>query len=119
MNRAATIARFGASYTVTRKAATTYTAGRAVAGATDAPITIVASVQPVTGRELKALPEGRRAEDVRILFTTTELRTESPAGAADQVTIGGELYEVFQVKPWTAHGGTHYEVLAARQGPVP
>lgn len=106
--------RTATSYTVTRAGAGTYTAGRYVA-ASPSTFTITASVQPVTGRELLALPEGQRAEDLRVLYTATALRTRDANGAADSIAIGGENYTVIRVETWSGVTAGHYRVTVARQ----
>lgn len=97
------------TYTITRTAADTYTDGLRTAGATST-FTIDASIQPVTGRKLLALPEARRTQDIRVLWTATAL------AVADKITIAGELYEVFEV---VTHGvlstTPFYCVYCARQ----
>ncbi len=86
------------SYTVTRRVAATYdTSGVRVAGASST-LSITASVQNISGRDLKSLPEGQHADDMRVLFTTTELRTRTPAYDADRVAIDGEAFEVVKVR---------------------
>lgn len=98
------------SYTRTRYAAGTTVDGLYTAGAAST-ATIDASVQPVRGAELQSLPEGRHADDSRVVYTESELRV-SPV--PDRVTIGGEAFEVFKVEPWTAHGVTYYRALVSR-----
>jgi hypothetical protein len=105
------IATHGSSYTVTRRATGAYASGIWVDGATST-ITIRAHVQPVTGRDLKTLPEGQRTEDARIVYTTTELK--ATAGGPDSIAIGGEAYEVIKVETWSGLGGTHYRAVVAR-----
>jgi hypothetical protein len=103
------------TYTVTRRAAETDdTHGRRVAGATST-LSIVASIQPMSGRDLQGLPEGQRSDENVTIYTTTFLTTRSPTNAPDLVTFGGEPYEVFRVETWVAFGRTHYRAYAARR----
>lgn len=106
------IAVHGSAYTVTRRAAGAYASGIWADGSTST-FSITAHVQPVTGRDLKTLPEGQRAEDSRIVYTTTELR--ATAGGPDSISIGGEAYEVTRVETWSGLGGTHYRAIVHRQ----
>lgn len=79
-------------------------------------LTIVASVQPVSGRELERLSELYRAKEAQVLFTKTELRTADASGAPDIVTIRGEPWQVSNVQRW-AELGNFYKAtvtLAAR-----
>lgn len=96
------------TYTRTRYAADTITNGVASRGAPST-ASIVASVQPVTGADLQALPEGRRADEVKVAFSLSELRVK------DRLTIGGEPYEVDKVETWQAFGETHYRALVSRR----
>lgn len=107
--------RTAAEYTVTRTATGGYSAGRYTAGAAST-LTIVAVVEPFGGREIKVLPEGQFAEDVRVLYTATELLTMSATVVPDSVSIDGENYSVFRINgPWILRGREHYEVYVARQ----
>lgn len=59
----------------------------------DVPFTtdpIYTSVQPITGEELKDLPEGQRTEDSWYVWTTTLLLARSDANDPD-VLVGGNL----------------------------
>ena len=111
MSLTGVIARFKTGdYTVTRSANGTYVNGRLVAGAPST-FSIEASIQPVTGRELQALPEAYHGEEVKVIYTVTELLA---APTPDVVTIDGEAWEVFKCQRWQAFGGTHYRAHAAR-----
>ena len=106
------------TYTLTRTTAGTYTAGRFVAG-TATTSTIRACVQPLRGRDLLSLPEGRRGDDTRVVYTTTLLRVVTPSGAADKVTIDGEVFEVVHVAPWNEpQSDTYCRALVARTTPT-
>jgi hypothetical protein len=105
------------TYTVTRTAAGTRTLGRYTPGASST-FSIDASVQPVTGRALQALPEGHRAEETRLVLTTTEIRTRTPTNEADTISIDSESWAVVKVERWDAFGGTHYRAFVARQANV-
>lgn len=98
-------------YTVTRRAAPSFSAGEAVAGSTSTFTTGDASLQPASAQTLKVLPEGVHAEGVADLWTTTELRA---VPVPDVVTIGGEAWRVIRVQTHTGMGGTHYVVGLAR-----
>lgn len=116
MSLRAIIARHGSAYTYARAAAGTYTAGRYVAAAEATPVAFVAVVQPVSGRMLEALPEGQSAEDTRVAYTLTALRTRTPAGAGDIVNYKGERWAVIKVDEHEGlSGAPHYVCLIARQ----
>lgn len=60
------------------------------------PATFRGSVQPLPGRERELLPEGLRARDAVVIYTTTTLRTaEAGTGILeDLVSIDGASYAV-------------------------
>lgn len=105
------------TYSVSRRASGSFTQGRYTPG-TLALLTITASVQPVRGRDLRVLPEGQRAEDTRVVYTTTELRTRTDSTEPDRVSIGGEPFNVFRVEKWDAFGTTHYRAFVALVKPT-
>lgn len=65
------------AYTVTRtaSAATVDDAGHTIPPATTTIPGVIGSVQPVSGRDLRDLKEGQRADDLRWFFTETPLYT--------------------------------------------
>lgn len=105
---------YTASYTVTRTAAGTTTKGRYTPGSTSTP-SIVASVQPLTGRELQILPTLEHGEERRKLYTTTELYARVPGYEADTVSIGGEDWKVIKVEKHTGFGATYYKAIVSRK----
>lgn len=65
------------------------------------PFTIVASVQPLKPADLQLLPEARRQNKARKLFTNDTLYCfGNSAFNPDQVTIDGELFEVIAEDSW-------------------
>lgn len=106
------------TYTVTRRAAHSYDAdGLLVLGAAST-FSIVASVQPVTGRNTVAVPEGYRGEEQRVIFTTTELRglgDSTAAPAPDTIALGGETWTIVHTEAWYGlSGAPHWRAYAAR-----
>lgn len=126
---------------VTRTQAGTRQHGRYTPG----PVTtfdILAGVpEPVTGRQLMDVPEGRRGDEIMKLFVDVALIAERPASTAgpgidpdvvaytgsdaDMIAIMGadEPWTVIKVDTWPGFGETHREVQIARapspQGKVP
>ena len=101
------------TYTVTRYNAGSWSNGVFTAGSTST-LSVDAAVQPIPqGRKLVVGPEGQTANDLRSLWTSTELR--ATAGTPDSVSIGGETWKVFEVETWTGLGETHYCAFVARQ----
>ena len=107
------------AYTITRSDAETWALGRATA---DASPTVIAgvpmSIQPVTGRALRAMPEGAHASETRVAYSQTELRARPPGASSggDQVTIDAETWICTKVSRWQAFGETHYVAYLERQG---
>lgn len=98
------------SYTRTRYAAGATVDGVYVPGAASTEA-IVAAVQPVSGDVLKALPEGRHADQSRVVYSESELRA---APVPDRVTIDGAEFEVFKAERWDAFGETYYRAVVSR-----
>jgi hypothetical protein len=81
------------------------------------------SLQPIgnLAQEIqKVLPSGVRMDDVRVLYTRTELRVGNDRTGieADNVVYSNpltgrdEVYEVFRVDPWTAlHRLSHFKAF--------
>ncbi len=108
------IARWGSSYTVYRAIQGDYVKGVYTDGSMSE-VTIIANIQPVTGDDLKTLPEGQHADAVRVLFTETELNTRESGFEPDQVGVDGLLWEVISVEKWTAtEWGTHYRCMISK-----
>ncbi len=62
-----------------------------------------------------ALPEGRRGDETRVLYTATELRLGATGSIdPDVVTIDGEPWEVVKIDRWQHFGETHYVVVVSR-----
>lgn len=101
------------------RAAVTFVRGLAQP-TTNTTFMITASVQPATGKDLLRLPELRRTNETRAIFTTTQLFTgdQGTAYEADLVTIDGDPWEVQHVEDWVQAGsGVAYKCIA--QAPTP
>ena len=96
-----------ASYAGIRTAVGGYTNGRYASGAQTA-LSIVASVQPATGRQKLILPEAYHSEETKVIYTTTELKTQDGSYEPDILTINGDIYSVVKVDHWEAFGNDHY-----------
>lgn len=93
--------------TMSRRATGTRTRGRWVDG-TATTFSAVAVVEPAGGRALKIAADSQRSDDVRVIYTATEVLVD------DRTTIGGDTFEVFRVEPWTLDGETHYRAYLSR-----
>ncbi len=112
---------------VTRTAAGTRTMGRYTPGAqTTFPIT--AGVEPINGRQLMDVPEGRRGDEILMVYTDADLIAERATPGVDpdvlrytgsdpdMIAMMGpsEAWTVIKVKTWPGFGETHREVQIAR-----
>jgi hypothetical protein len=106
------------TYQVTRGTSNGYDVhGRAIADTTST-FYIIASVQPLTGRDLLVLTEGQRGEETQWLYTSTEMRTRQTAQAPDVVTVNGKPWTLMSVETWVTPDEIFYRCKIAR-GVVP
>jgi len=106
-----------ATFTRKRRAGGSYVDGRWVDGAAEPDVDLVASVQPVSGRDLLRLPEGLRTRDTIAVITNGELRTanETAGLQADRLVVGGEEWEIVALDDWTTIPQlSHRDCLAQR-----
>jgi len=77
------------------------TTGKWVDGAsTDTEIQV--SIQPISGKELLSLPEGRRERDNIKGYTSAEIRELDPeSGNGDYIIFEGKTYKVVNSRPRT------------------
>lgn len=94
----------GQVVSIRRFAPTTYIAGVATIGA-ETSIPAIASIQPVVGRELEALPEGRRTTGVMKAYiaVTVETVDEITLTEADEMVWNGRRFELHAVEPWVGN----------------
>lgn len=95
-----------------RKDPPTNVKGRFTPGSTT-PINFTASIQPATGDELDALPEGLRENGMYRLYTDFALRTvnESTKKPADVIDYNSKKYKIVQVEPWQNNVISHYKAF--------
>ena len=67
------------------------------------PLTLIANVQPLQGKELLILPEGKRTKDSLKILTDQELleTNEETGQLPDVVLYRGKYYEIHSVKVYT------------------
>lgn len=110
-----TIERFSTgTYTVRRAPPATFVSGRRAIGSSYE-IQVVASVQPLTGRELMRLPEGERTRERMVVFTADALHTQSDDHAGDEIIIDGDVWEVERVENWSTLGGYWRSFVVRRE----
>lgn len=83
------------TYTVTRSTAgEPYGSdGRAATPATST-FQVTGPLLPVSGRDLKHLPEGQRAEESRAFWSPVLLLGAGPSQSPDRLSAGGETWQV-------------------------
>ncbi len=93
-----------------------YVKGRYTPG-TPTELSMLMSIQPLTGRQQELLPENVRTRRSMLVFADEELRTASPDGqtVADVVLYKDRRFEVFNVKDWSDFGG-FWEAIIVEQG---
>jgi hypothetical protein len=101
-------------YIVRRTVEGSYTKGIYTPGGV-AEFPVAASAQPTAGRDLQVLREAQHGEEIKVLFTRTELRTREPGQEPDRVVIKGEEWEVKSAVEWDAFGESHWIITVARQ----
>lgn len=76
---------------------------------------ISASVQPANDRQRKNVPEGYDVDSVLELGTEDELNVATRGGTqkSDQVTIGGQQYDVVRLERWQNQIISHRWYLVA------
>ena len=85
--------------------------------AEDAPaVSVLATWQPATGRDLQVLPEGLRTGVFYKGYTETEIFSADQATgrSADQFVVDDEVYNVVSVAAWQNGLIPHYKFLATR-----
>jgi hypothetical protein len=87
------------------------------AGETEAPLTIRASVQPSSPKDLQALPENRRTHASFTLYTDTLLRTVESQNP-HRVRLFGDDYEVVAVEAWQNGVRPHFKAIVQKRAKI-
>lgn len=99
-----------------------YQRGKWVEGAqSGSDITILASVQPASGNDMRTFAEGRRVSAMYKCFTDTEVFTSDPVKGKnrDTATWNGQVFEIVHVEPWTNGIISHFMFLMMRENEIP
>lgn len=105
-----------ATLTVIRRQEVAPINGRAQAPTT-ATLSIRASAQPTSGRDLQRLGDGRISADLWTVYTTTRLYIGSTEAGTeggylpDLIIIGDKQHEVEHLEHWSAFGAQHYKAI--------
>lgn len=100
-----------ATYTVYRTAQGAFVDGVYAVGAVTT-FDIQANIQDTSGEKLENPPEAQYASSLKVIFTTTELRTRTLTNEPDKISIDSKIYEIFQVDHWDFFGSEHYRAYA-------
>lgn len=108
--------------TVVRQATETFVNGISTPGAVISTFSIKVVVEPATGmqkvvagRDMQGTEsEGQFVNDVRIIYTATELKNRTPANIADVITFESGSWTVFRVEKWNLSGVVHYRAVLTR-----
>jgi hypothetical protein len=107
---------FDKTYTVTRSSPgyRDPSQGNKWVSGTTTDIEVVMNIQPLTGKEVDALPEGRREKKNIKGYSDTQIFAidESGGVSPDIITYNGEKYEVYESKLYDNNIISHYKFLA-------
>ncbi|MCK5609862.1 hypothetical protein KAR91_48770 [Candidatus Pacearchaeota archaeon] len=80
------------------------------------PTTIETTVQPLRGKEMELLPEGRRDSQAYKLYPGMLMLTADTSNRQnpDQVQIDNEWYEAVIVEPWQNAILNHYKTIVVK-----
>jgi len=107
---------FRSAFTVKRMAAGTWVKGKFTEGAVTS-FSIMASVQPLKGKEIELLPEGRRQSQAVNIYTDTQLNTTTATTNPDILTAFGFDFEILTVEPWQSNVINHYKCIGVAKAP--
>lgn len=108
---------FRKTQTIKRTVPGSYVNGVYVEGA-ETTLTIQASVQPMSGNDLVAVPEGRRASDMVKLYTSTDLFSQGDTGSGqspDRLVWLGKDYEISSKDVNQMSVISHYRYYAIKE----
>ena len=104
--------------TIKRDLGGTWSEGRYTPATRGTTTGVVASFQPLRGREIQMLPEGDRDKRSGKVSTETELKSADrgadPQTMADQIVFDGDTWEVRSVEKH--HFGGYYQAIVVRVG---
>ena len=94
-----------------------WSGGKYVHGTDSAPVDLECTEQPVTGDDLKLVPNGFKSSNIKKLYTKTVMigLNEDTGEEGDTVEIDGRDYLVLSTKKWGELRLSHYEVILGRK----
>jgi hypothetical protein len=100
------------TYNVTRAGGPgTYVAGVFTPAATST-VSVIASVQPMTGRDLQRLPDGLRAMELLVVFSVDELKVAAPGVRPDVLAIDDATWQVETVERFNVLGNYYRSIVS-------
>lgn len=98
---------------VTRTLVGTHTDGKYTLGSSSS-FSVEACIQPLSARQLKALPEGQKTEETRAMYCRTEIKGRTSSTEPDVVSFDGEDWLVFSVEKWVYFDSFYIAILMKR-----
>jgi len=79
--------------------------------------TFYGSKQPLSGKDMLSLPEGRRDRESYLIYTSTQLMSADINGQEnpDLIVIDGNDFEIINVEPWQNGIYNHYKAIASKK----
>ncbi len=109
------------TYLVTRRGVGTFVDGIYVPAATTT-FSITATVEPasgfsrvVGGKDWRSQADGEHVDEVRAMYTATQLYTRTPTSDPDYVTIEGAQWLAMRIEQWTLKKNTYWRVILTKE----
>lgn len=100
------------SLTITRRAVNTVLKGRKVDGA-ESTFTTDAVLVPVTGKRLMQMIDSYHAQDIKEIFSATELKVQDKnTGEGDRFTVDGTEYTLVESDEWDTFDEVFWHAIA-------
>lgn len=106
---------FRSAFTINRTAAGTMVKGKFVNSGAVTPVSILASVQPLQGKDVNLLPEGRKTSQAVWIYTDTQLIPLTATTNPDILLAFGSEFEVLTVEPWQSNVIPHYKCIGVKK----
>lgn len=107
-------------YIVTRRPTALFVAGKRVPG-TATTFSVEGVIQPATdmqrvvgGRDMVSNEQNQHTDDVRSMYTLTEVWPRKPGYDPDMVRLEDDDWTVFRVEPWTISGVSFWMAILTK-----
>ncbi len=81
-------------------------------------IEAVASVQPISGKELMRLPEELRIKNVKSFYIQTEIVLDGDCEYPDKFKWAGKCYNVITANDWANWGAGWFKCICVAESPT-